>query len=393
LLARFLVLSLLDLAGRTELTTAMFAEDSAVEWFLAMVDIFVANPSSSYEVANFVPVYRTLLAADDGVDPAERKHFVNLPGADGQTPLARAILRDKDHMVPLLLAWGADVMSPIPFSEAHIDRNRNSVTLCIARQKPLETLKQLLEAAKSPAGSFMDIRDGFHLTPLWTAIVFDNAKCVPLLIDHGACVEEQSKAGLRPLTAARSMEMRLALIACRADIDAIDGTGHSVLHYALHGSDYDLISLLLDRHAVFDGRAIASMLNDRKVLQMVLEKYRRLPAGLLPALLNVHSNPSRELVEFLVKHGAEVDACTHDGYTALHLAVQLWNRKLTKLLLECGADINRKTLDGRTALSIAGDCDNRVMIDLLLDHDADCTVLSQEQRNKVFRYNPNHPPS
>jgi ankyrin repeat protein len=63
------------------------------------------------------------------------------------------------------------------------------------------------------------------------------------------------------------------------------------------------------------------------------------------------------------------------------------------LLLKCGADINRKTLDGRTVLSIAAECDNRLMIDLLLDNHADCSVLSAEQRSKVFRYNPDHPPS
>jgi hypothetical protein len=33
------------------------------------------------------------------------------------------------------------------------------------------------------------------------------------------------------------------------------------------------------------------------------------------------------------------------------------------------------------------------MIDLLLDNHADCTVLTEAQRNKVFRHDPNVTPS
>ena len=193
--------SVLHQVGTTELARTMLGDDSAVERFLALVDIFVVNPGDPHAVSHFFHAfYCTLLAREDGVDLIERKRYVNLLGADNLTPLARAMLRDKDEHLPALLAWGAEVMSPIPFSHAHIDRNRNSVTLCIARHKSLAVLEQLLEAAKAENASFMTIEDGFGLTPLWTAICCDNPKCLPLLVQHGASVEERNHEGLTPLT-------------------------------------------------------------------------------------------------------------------------------------------------------------------------------------------------
>jgi hypothetical protein len=89
----------LDLVGRTEITTTMFAEDSAAERFLALAEVFVVDPENPCAVSQFLPAYRAWQAAEECIDPAERQRYVNLHGADGQTPLARALLRDKDHLI------------------------------------------------------------------------------------------------------------------------------------------------------------------------------------------------------------------------------------------------------------------------------------------------------
>ncbi len=412
----------------------MFGDDRAVERFQALVDIFVVNRGDPHAVSHFFHAfYCTLLAREDGIDLIERKRYVNLLGADNLTPLARAMLRDKDEHLPALLAWGAEVMSPIPFSHAHIDRNRNSVTLCIARHKSLAVLEQLLEAAKAENASFMTIEDGFGLTPLWTAICCDNPKCLPLLVQHGASVEERNHEGLTPLTEATSKEMCRALLACGAEIDAADKNGRTVLHSAIFQRDLDLIRLLLDRNAMIDAHTVKNLVGDPQVLEIVLEKPRRLaPAPLLATLLKVERNPPGELIDFLSKSGADmnahdknghtalhiavrrgdqalverllesgadincrtfVNAYGHGGYAALHLAVLKGNRALVELLLERGADINRKTKDGRTALSIAGQGDYSELVDALLDRGADYLMLTQEQREAVFRQDPDHPPS
>src|SRR5262245_17015386 len=100
----------LRLVGTTELARTMFTRDSAVERFLALLDIFVVNPGDPHAASHFFHAfYCTFLAREDGVDPVERKRYVNLLGADDLTPLARAILRNKDDHLPTLLAWGAEV--------------------------------------------------------------------------------------------------------------------------------------------------------------------------------------------------------------------------------------------------------------------------------------------
>jgi ankyrin repeat protein len=324
-------------------------------------------------------------------------------------------------------------MGPIPFSEAHIDRNRNSVTLCIARQKSLEVLEQLLKAARSQDQNFMNVEDGFGLTPLWTAIHCDNPKCLPLLVQYGASLEQRNQAGLTPLTEATSNETCHALLQCGADIDAFDKNGRSVLHSAVYRCNFDLIRLLLDRNATIDAHTVKNLVSDPKVLEIVLERPRRLASGpLLATLLKVERNPPRELLEYLVKSGAEVNAHDQRGYSALHIAVRRGDHALVELLLECGADINCrtfvnafghggcaalhlavlkgngalvdlllkrgadincKTLDGRTALSIAGQRDDSEMIGVLLDRGANYSMLTPEQREAVFRHDPDHPPS
>ena len=424
----------LGLVGMTELTRRMFAEDNAVARFLALLGVFVVNPGDTHAASHFFHAfYCTLLSGEDGVDPVERKRYLNLLGADNLTPLARAIIRNKDDVLPALLAWGAEVMRPIPFSEAHIDRNRNGVTLCIARQKSVELLERLLEAAKAQNASFMTIEDGFGLTPLWTAICCDNPKSLPLLVQHGASLEERNQAGSTPLTEATSVEMCRALLECGAEIDAADKNGRTALHSAIYRRDVDLIRLLLDRNAMIDAHTIKNLANDPELLEVVLEKPRRLPsAPLLAMLLKVERIPPRELIDFLSKSGADMNAHDKKGYTALHIAVRRGDQALVEQLLECGADINCKsfvnafghggfaalhlavlkgngalvnlllergadinckTTDGRTALSIAGQSDDREMIGALLDRGADYWTLSLEQREAVFRHDEDHPPS
>jgi ankyrin repeat protein len=68
------------------------------------------------------------------------------------------------------------------------------------------------------------------------------------------------------------------------------------------------------------------------------------------ARANVHY---RDVVEFLVRAGAQVDARDGAGQTALQIAVGLDERVLVKRLIDEGADVNLPGADGRTPLAIA----------------------------------------
>ena len=81
--------------------------------------------------------------------------------------------------------------------------------------------------------------------------------------------------------------------------------------------------------------------------------------------------------KLLVLHGADVDARTVDGRTALHAAtMQPSGARVVKLLLEVGADVDARTMTGNTPLfgAAAAGLDNTL---LLLDHGADPNIPSQ----------------
>jgi uncharacterized protein len=71
------------------------------------------------------------------------------------------------------------------------------------------------------------------------------------------------------------------------------------------------------------------------------------------ALMIAARSSSTELVKFLLENGADVNAQSDDGYTAILLAVTNGDAGVTKLLIENGADVNAKSNDGFTALFLA----------------------------------------
>jgi ankyrin repeat protein len=73
-------------------------------------------------------------------------------------------------------------------------------------------------------------------------------------------------------------------------------------------------------------------------------------------MLAAHFGRPPEITSFLLRRGADVNAATKDGSTALMYAfepvhMQKVNSDVVKLLLEGGADVNARRADGHTALT------------------------------------------
>lgn len=80
---------------------------------------------------------------------------------------------------------------------------------------------------------------------------------------------------------------------------------------------------------------------------------------------NIEENGNKEIVELLLKQGANANLQNEDGYTALLIAVSSGNKEIVQLLLENGADINIKNIDGKTAWSLAEERNYSKIVDLL----------------------------
>jgi ankyrin repeat protein len=74
------------------------------------------------------------------------------------------------------------------------------------------------------------------------------------------------------------------------------------------------------------------------------------------------------VVEVLLANGAEVDAESNKGHTALHRAVARGCKQIAELLLAKGAKVNAKDKWGRTPLEVAVSEDHKDIVELLRRH-------------------------
>ena len=62
-----------------------------------------------------------------------------------------------------------------------------------------------------------------------------------------------------------------------------------------------------------------------------------------------------EFIDYAINKGADVDAKSPSGQTALHNSILAEKEVITEKLLACGADINAQTHDGKTILFLLVD--------------------------------------
>src|SRR5712672_497453 len=88
----------------------------------------------------------------------------------------------------------------------------------------------------------------------------------------------------------------------------------------------------------------------------------------------------REIVEFLLKNGADVNAAARNAQkvTALHGAVARRDVEIVKLLLEGGADANAKQERGFVPLHDAAANGNLALVQLLVSHKARADARSED---------------
>jgi len=110
-----------------------------------------------------------------------------------------------------------------------------------------------------------------------------------------------------------------------ADINILDKQNHTPLYYAVMSGRTQVAEMLIKRGATFE-------------INQLLEE----------AVSNQIAD--RDVFEFLIQQGADINHTTKNGDTPLHIAVKKNYRVITKLLINNGADINVKDAAGHTPL-------------------------------------------
>ncbi|MBS0249533.1 MAG: quinoprotein dehydrogenase-associated putative ABC transporter substrate-binding protein [Proteobacteria bacterium] len=222
---------------------------------------------------------------------------------------------------------------------------------------------------------------------LMNAIVGADADRIKFLIEKGADVNKPDQLGALPLGAAASIrrtDLMQILLAAGAKVDTEDIDGMTALQHAInvnhvpsiqllakHGADiekgttkgYTALEIALSYGQFFAAKALIeagakvdAASGPEKLTPLMVCATQLQPQQRLNQL--AHGPTPLVLAEELIKRGANVNAQSKDGVTALMIAAGQNNAPMIGLLLRAGADPKMTSAAGKTALDIATEAGN-----------------------------------
>ena len=299
------------------------------------------------------------LVLNDGLD-------INTPALCNRTPLLWASLSSSGEFIETLIDLGADV---------NAQRTDDKVTPLIlsASWNNFMAVYLLLD---HEADANIARADGN--SPLHIAVSNGFFHITKLLIKKGSNVNLQNKEGRTPLfLGVKNKQKHLIklLIENEADVtigyqenstDRIylvrgKGRGRAAWQYVLVKKH--LLGLFLKRTngGSLDGADFGAVLRSgwgkdppEGTIDQILEEcdFKEIP-GVTVLHIASKENNEPEIIDLLVKSGANVNAQDAEGFTPLHMAAIHGNLKIVKKLVDLDADVNIVTTDGKNAAELA----------------------------------------
>ncbi|KAK6494429.1 hypothetical protein HHUSO_G1000 [Huso huso] len=387
------------------------------------------------------PLHVAAERSNNDVMEVLQKHGAKVNALDtlGQTALHRAALAGHLQTCRLLLSYGADpaIISLQGFTAAQMGNEAVQQILNVGSAKPFcsglpenipvrnsDVDYRLLEAAKagdldtvkqlcSPQNVNCRDLEGRHSTPLHFAAGYNRVSVVEYLLHHGADVHAKDKGGLVPLHNACSYghyEVAELLVRHGASVNVADLWKFTPLHEAAAKGKYEICKLLLKHGADptkknRDGNTPLDMVKegDTDIQDLLRGDAALLDAakkGCLarvqklcsPENINCRDTQGRnstplhlaagynnlEVAEYLLEHGADVNAQDKGGLIPLHNAASYGHVDIAALLIKYNTCVNATDKWAFTPLHEAAQKGRTQLCALLLAHGADPTMKNQE---------------
>lgn len=210
--------------------------------------------------------------------------------------------------------------------------------------------------------------------PLHAAVLLGDRERMASLIAGGADANVCDMIGRTPLCLAPTGEVASFLIARGADVNWNAAYGRTALTDAARCGRLDVVDVLLKHGAdmtVCD-RWVSTPMHEavraghKPVVELFLSKGFPLQATGAELVFAGAASGRKEILELLVKHGAEIDVKAKNGYTPLHIAVFMGHTEVVGYLIEAGADVCTTTESGGTLLHSAVERGRSEMVELLM---------------------------
>jgi uncharacterized protein len=241
---------------------------------------------------------------------------VNLATKDGSTALLVASNRGYPDIVAQLLKHGAKV-------DVAVESTTALMCACVNGYTDIAYL--LIDA-----GIDIGASNTMGWTPLLQAAERGCYKILERLIEKGADVNVRSaNAKWTPLMSASAngfLDIAEALIEAGADIEAQQAGGWTPLMIAVQAGETEIVRLLLKHHAkIFESKSQISPGGNAAALADI-------PDGALP-MIGATLGGHVDIISLLLDHGANIEARTSGGRTALMIAASMGNKSATDVLL------------------------------------------------------------
>jgi|GEM_PF-1511245 len=308
---------------------------------------------------------------------------VNAKDKRGYSPLINAIMRNQLEIAKYLITKGADV-------NAQDAQGFGPLVWTILLSSKLDYVKLLVEH-----GADVNAKDKQGFVPLiWLISRLEKLDYVKLLVEHGADVNAKDNRKNSVLCWAahrgRSPEIVQYLIAHGADIQAKYETGESVLTGVLRSGDAGSAKLLITKGVKPEpgDPAAAAQGGNLKLLKYLIEELKMNPnipdrSGYTP-LMYAALAPNLMAVEYLSAHGADLKQTTKTGFNVLMLTAGAGRLGCVRYLVEKKQmDVNAESHDGTTALALAIMKNQPQVREYLLLHGAKTDVPAIARAEKV----------
>ena len=272
--------------------------------------------------------------------------------------------------------------------------NSNITALLIACQKRQEVLMGLLLTS----GADPNIADDECDTLLHSAVYHNiTSKTLQIIIEHGADVNATNKKHETALIIScykGNIDAMSLLLNAGAEHNKMDAEGHTWLHAAVCGNCRKEALQAIISH----GTDVNAMNKQKQTALALACENGNVDA--IKLLLNARADPniadvngntllhnavrntiSKETLQAIIDHGADINAVNNDGATALLLACNTEHRESVNVLMRAGADTSIVDVHGDTCLHklLQRECDQETL-QLLLDHGVPVNAINKNNQ-------------